>query len=129
METTEPATTAVPEAKVAEESKKEKVNTKALKEQQKAERLRQRQEQATKKKEEDYKKDPNDPCASKFGDLELNRSQSDPELRYAKKFTQVHELDASLAGQDVIVRGRLHGSRPSGKKLVFIVLREQFATV
>ena len=29
----------------------------------------------------------------------------------------------------MIVRGRLHGSRPSGKKLVFIVIRERFSTV
>ena len=39
-----------------------------------------------KKKEEEedlgeYKKDPNDPCAHKFGDLELIRSTVDPEER------------------------------------------------
>jgi hypothetical protein len=76
-----------------------------------------------------FEKDPNDPSASRFGDLELNRSQSDPSKRYDRKFTKVHELDESLAGQEVLVRGRLHGSRATGKKMVFLVVREQFATV
>lgn len=61
--------------------------------------------------------------------MPLNRSQSDPEQRYAKKFTEVHELSEAHVGQEVIVRGRLHASRAAGKKLVFVILRERFATV
>ena len=38
------------------------------------------------------------------------------------------DLDASLNGQEVLVRGRLHTSRATGK-MCFIVVREQFATV
>jgi hypothetical protein len=45
-------------------------------------------EQRNKKVEEvEYVKDPNDPSASKFGELELNRSQSNPDERYNKVFT------------------------------------------
>ena len=78
--------------------------------------------------EEEYKKDPNDPSAHLFGELELNRSQSDPELRYARTFHAVKDIDESLAGQEVLVRGRLHASRGTGK-MCFIVLREQFSTI
>jgi len=77
------------------------------------------------KKEADTK---NDPSAHLFGDRELNRSQGDPELRFTKKFTQVDAIDASLAGQEVIVRARLHNSRGAGK-LTFIVMRQQFSTI
>lgn len=59
----------------------------------------------------------------------MNRSQSNPDTRYAKKFTEVHELNETHVGQEVIIRGRLHSSRAAGKKLVFIVIRERFATV
>lgn len=106
----------------------EKKDSKAEREKKKAERLAARQQKSTADQGE-WKKDPADSCANKFGDLELNRSQSDPELRYAKKFTEVHELDETLAGQVVVIRGRMHSSRPTGKKLVFVVIRERFATV
>ena len=76
--------------------KPEKKDGKAEREAKKAARLAERQGKA--QKEAEYKKDPADPCADKFGDLELNRSQSDPEQRYAKKFTEVHALEESLAG-------------------------------
>lgn len=127
----QPATqeTTIAPTTTTEEGKKEKKNTKAEREAEKQRRLAERQAQASKKKEEEYRKDPNDPCADKFGDRELNRSQSDPAKRYEKKFTEVHELDDSKVGQEVIVSGRLHSSRPAGKKLVFIILRERFATV
>ena len=106
----------------------EKKDSKAEREKKKAERLAARQQKSVGDQQE-WKKDPNDSCAAKFGDCELNRSQSDPELRYAKKYTEVHELDETHAGQEVLIRGRLHSSRAAGKKLVFIVIRERFATV
>jgi hypothetical protein len=106
----------------------DKKDSKAEREKKKAERLAARQQKGQADQSE-WKKDPNDPCAHKFGDCELNRSQSNPEVRYAKKFTEVHELNESHVGQDVIIRGRLHSSRAAGKKLVFIVIRERFATV
>jgi hypothetical protein len=74
-------------------------------------------------------KDESDPCAHKFGDLPLNRSQTDPAKRYDKKFVQVNELEEAHAGQEVIIRGRLHSSRSKSGKLAFIIIRERFATV
>ncbi len=106
----------------------EKKNSKAEREKKKEDARRAREE-ASKKGSQEYKKDPNDPCAHKFGDKELNRSQSDPDQRYARKFHEVHQLDETLAGQEVLVRGRLHNSRATGKKMVFLVLRERFSTV
>jgi len=108
--------------------KGKKAGGQAEKEAKKAERLAKRQEQASKAKPA-YVKDPNDPCADMFGDLPLNRSQSDPEKRYEKKFTQVHELEAAHNGQEVIVRGRLHNFKSKSKKLGFVIIRERFATV
>lgn len=72
--------------------------------------------------------DPNDPCAHKFGNRELNRSQGDPEVRFTKKFTKVEELTAELDGQEVIVRARVHAARAKGK-VCFLVLREVTSTV
>eukprot|EP00347_Sterkiella_histriomuscorum_P010186 403377277 len=102
-----------------------KQNTKHDKEKKKQERLAARQKKTV---EEEYKKDPNDPSAALFGELELNRSQSDPELRYARTFTSVKELTEEHNGQEVLVRARLHATRGTGK-MCFLVVREQFATV
>jgi aspartyl-tRNA synthetase len=99
-----------------------KKGSKADKEAKKKERL------AARQKVEEFKKDPNDPAAHLFGELELNRSQSDPEKRYAKKFTAVKDLEQSLEGQEVLVRARLQTTRDTGKNC-FIILREQFATI
>ena len=38
-------------------------------------------------------KDPNDACADKFGDMELNRSQGDPEIRFNKKYVKLADVD------------------------------------
>ena len=89
-----------------EEKKAEKVNSKHQRELEKAARLAARQK--PKAVEEEYKKDPNDPSAHLFGDLELNRSQSNPENRYARTWTPVKNIDESHNEQEVLVRGRLH---------------------
>ena len=65
------------EAKAAKEAKAKAKKeaaaaNKALKEAKKNERLRKRQEDEAAKNV--FVKDPNDPCAEKFGDLPLNRS-------------------------------------------------------
>ena len=93
---------------------------KAAKEAKKQDRLRARQEEEAKKNA--FVKDPNDPCADKFGDLELNRSQCDPEVRFTKQYTDIEDLDASKVGQDVRVRCRVQNSRAKGK-MCFIVAR------
>ena len=105
--------------------KEEKKNTKLEKELKKKQRMEQRQKKPA---EEEYKKDPNDISAHLFGELELNRSQSNPEQRYERKFIAVKDLTEEHSGAEILVRARLHQSRATGK-LCFIVLREQFATV
>ena len=59
----------------------------SAKEQKKLDRLAKRQAEEAKKNM--FVKDPNDPCADKFGDMELNRSQCDPELRFQRKYVAV----------------------------------------
>lgn len=88
-------TTASTTATTDEQKEQKKQNTKNDKEKKKQERLAKRQQKTT---EEEYKKDPNDISAHLFGELELNRSQSDPEKRYERKFTAVKDLDESLNG-------------------------------
>ena len=73
-------------------------------------------------------KDPNDPCADKFGDQPLNRSEGDPEIRFQKVYTAVKDLDASKADSEVRVRCRVHQIRGKGR-MCFLVLRESYATV
>lgn len=107
-----------------EEKKEEKKDNREAK---KAERLAARQTKVAAQVDEN-KKDPNDPSAAIFGERELNRSQGDPELRFTKKILDVKEVDEKLAGQSIVVRGRLHNSRAKGK-LCFIVIRQQFSTV
>lgn len=109
---------------VVEEKKEEKKDSREAK---KAERLAARQNKVAAQVDEN-KKDPNDPSAALFGERELNRSQGDPELRFTKKILDVKDVDASLDGQSVIVRGRLHNSRAKGK-LCFVVIRQQFSTI
>lgn len=110
-----------------EAKKKAAAEQKAAKEMKKQERLRKRQEEEAKKNE--FVKDPNDPCADKFGDLELNRSQCDPETRFTKQYTKLEQLDASKADQEVRVRCRVHNSRKQGAKMCFVVGREVYSTV
>jgi aspartyl-tRNA synthetase len=78
--------------------------------------------------EEVYVKDPNDSCASKFGDMELIVSACNPEESAKIVYTSVHELTEELDGKTVRVRARLHNSRIKGK-IGFLVLRENFYTV
>jgi len=133
--TTEQATTpATEEEKTPEQLAKEAkakakkeaaAANKAAKEAKKNERLRARQEAEAAKNV--FVKDPNDPCADKFGDRELNRSQCDPEVRFQKVYTAVKDLDATKADQEVRIRCRVHNSRSKGK-MAFIVCREGYAT-
>jgi lysyl-tRNA synthetase class II len=93
----------------------------------KNERLAARQNKGAAQAEEN-KKDPNDPSAALFGERELNKSQGDPELRFTKKWVKIKDIDESIAGQEIIVRGRLHNSRAKGA-LAFFIVREQFSTI
>eukprot|EP01006_Ploeotia_vitrea_P006620 TRINITY_DN14111_c0_g1_i1.p1 TRINITY_DN14111_c0_g1~~TRINITY_DN14111_c0_g1_i1.p1 ORF type:complete len:618 (-),score=127.43 TRINITY_DN14111_c0_g1_i1:164-2017(-) len=60
-----------------------------------------------------------------FGFSPIIRSQT----YGAQKFTEVGALTEDIAGQQVVVRGRLQTQRVSGGKLAFIVLRSSIYTV
>ena len=109
------ATDGAPKAKKEKKEKKPKLS--------KEERMKLKQEQAA-----SNAKDVNDPCADKFGEKPLNRSQCDPQLRFEKKYTEVKDLDSSLADKVVRVRCRVHNSRAKGKTC-FIEGRQGYATV
>ena len=105
-----------------EAKKKAKADAKAAKE---AEKKRKKEEEERKKNT--FVRDPNDPCCDQYGDLPLNRSQCDPELRFTKKYVALKDLDESMVGQEVRVRCRVHNQRGAGNAC-FIVGRESYAT-
>jgi len=47
----------------------------------------------------DYVKDPNDPSAALFGEMELNRSQMPESIRFEKKYTKIQDLKEENVGQ------------------------------
>lgn len=107
---------------------KEEAKPKNARDAAKAERLAKRQKKVAAQVEENIK-DPKDLSAALFGEVELNRSQGDPELRFKKVFTDIKDIDESMVDKEIIVRGRLHNSREQGKTLAFLVLRQQYSTV
>lgn len=121
-----------PDGQMMSKKAYKKLMKKLEKEKKKAENAKKQEQQKKKKDVEEevgeYVKDPNDPCADKFGDLPLNRSEGDPEERHSKKYTKVRELTEALKGQEVTVRARVH--RTTGKGgACFVVLRDTFYTV
>ena len=94
--------------------KMEKEKEKAKK---KAERQAQLAEQAEANQGEDISKD----C---YGDLPLNQSQEKTD----RVWTKVKDLLPGKAGENVLVRGRLHTSRGTGKQC-FVIVRERQFTV
>jgi len=46
--------------------------------------------------------------------MELNRSQGDPKLRFGKTLTNVEDVDESMVGKEVTIRGGLHNARGQG---------------
>ena len=108
----------------AEEKKEAAAGGAAARDAAKAARLAKRQGQ----KKEGAGDQADDISKGLYGERELNRSQGDPEIRHTKKFTEVETVDTALAGQEVIVRARLHKSRGKGK-VIFVVLRHQFSTI
>ena len=92
---------------VVEETKaKEEKGGAKERQKKKEERLAARQKKVQ-EVEEEFKIDPEDPCFGRFGELEINRSQSDPEKRYEVKYTKVKNLDESLDKQEITIVGRL----------------------
>lgn len=77
------------------------------------------------------------PLANNYGDVPLQELQSvnDPqtgkwsEAVNGREWTEVGALNGSLKDQEVLIRGRVHTTRPVGNKLAFVVVRERVSTV
>lgn len=77
------------------------------------------------------------PLANHYGDVPLQELQSvnDPqtgkwsEAVSGREWTEVGALNGSLKDQEVLIRGRVHTTRPVGNKLAFVVVRERVSTV
>ena len=72
-----------------------------------------------------FVKDPNDICADKFGDMELNRSTCDPEIRFKKKYVEIEKINDKHVGKEIRIRGRLHNTRQKGKSS-FMEMRSKY---
>lgn len=52
-----------------------------------------------------------DAYKNNYGDMPINRSQCDPEDRFKKTYVCISDLNESMAGQTVRVRGRAQNTR------------------
>lgn len=102
-----------PDEKPLSKSALKKMEKEKEKAKKKAERQAQLAEQADANATEDFSKD----C---YGNLPLNQSQQ----RTGKVWTRVNELTVKKVGENILVRGRLHTSRGTGKQC-FIILRDK----
>lgn len=84
--------------------------------------------QAKQAKLSEFVKDPNDICAHLFGDLALNKSECDPEIRFTKKYANIVDITEASAGKEVRIRGRLHNSNQKGKSC-FLYIRQGYETI
>lgn len=102
----------------------------AKKEAAKLEKLRRRQElaAATSAAANLSVDDANDPLASNYGDVPLEELQSKTPVD-VNDWTRVESLADSLANRPVLIRGRAQTIRPVGKKMAFLVIRENGFTV
>ncbi|TKR77845.1 hypothetical protein L596_018747 [Steinernema carpocapsae] len=96
-------------------------------------KLKRKQEKEAKKVQNDGAKtgeaeasasDETDSSKGKYGDFVSPRKEIDA----SPKYTEVSELNASLDGREVLVRGRVHNSRAKGKTC-FVVLRAATSSV
>ena len=100
----------------------------AKKEAAKQDKLRRRQEASLATAAAKLAVDDEDPLAGNYGDIPIEELQSKTVVD-AAGWTRVEHLEASLAGKEVLIRGRAQTIRPVGKKMAFLVVRENGFTV
>ncbi|XP_005095117.1 aspartate--tRNA ligase, cytoplasmic [Aplysia californica] len=103
------------------------ISKKALKKQQKdAEKAAKKAEYKKQNTQEGAEQEvqTEDQSAGRYGNLPLNQSQE----RLDRRLYKVNELQPSISGQKIWVRGRLHTCRSKGKQC-FFVIRQQKWTV
>jgi len=94
-----------------------KLEKEKLKAEKKAEKKAQQDEVTAASETEDFAKD-------KYGDLPLINSS----VKTDRKWIDVQELDLNKKGERVLIRGRLHTSRATGKQC-FVMIRQRNFTV
>ncbi|GLU18125.1 hypothetical protein SLE2022_344420 [Rubroshorea leprosula] len=116
----------------------QQVSKKAAKKQAaKEEKMRRRQEHALSSSAASLSIDEEDPHSHNYGDVLLQelKSCSDPEAGNwsrainGKEWTEVFALTDKLKDTEVLIRGRVHTTRPVSKKMAFLVVREKGFTV
>ncbi|KAE9606356.1 putative aspartate--tRNA ligase [Lupinus albus] len=98
----------------------------AKKEAAKQEKLRRKQEYAA--LSSTAVNDDNDPLGANYGDIPLVELQSKTPVD-VNRWSRVEWLETSMEGKNVMIRGRVQTIRPVGKKMVFLVIRENGYTV
>ncbi|TKY58039.1 Aspartate--tRNA ligase 2 [Spatholobus suberectus] len=98
----------------------------AKKEAAKQDKLRRRQEIAA--ATANLSVDEADPLGGNYGDVPLVELQSKTAADVGE-WTRVEALDGALENQAVLIRGRAQAIRPVGKKMAFLVIRENGFTV
>ncbi|CAL0317474.1 unnamed protein product [Lupinus luteus] len=98
----------------------------AKKETAKQEKLRRKQESAA--PSSTAVSDDTDPLGANYGDIPLVELQSKTPVD-VNTWTRVESLETSMEGKNVMIRGRVQTIRPVGKKMVFLVIRENGYTV
>ncbi|EPZ32107.1 Aminoacyl-tRNA synthetase, class II (D/K/N)-like domain-containing protein [Rozella allomycis CSF55] len=103
----------------------EKVSKKALKKLEKErEKERRKAETAARLEAEKIAREENDVSAGKYGTLEMINSSA----KSGRKWTAINNLTLEMTEKSVLIRGRLHNSRMTGKQ-TFMVLRGNCETV
>ncbi|XP_065881053.1 aspartate--tRNA ligase 2, cytoplasmic-like [Euphorbia lathyris] len=101
----------------------------AKKEAAKQEKLRRRQEAALASATTSLTvEDKEDPLAANYGDVPLSELQSKEEADLSH-WTRVGDLNEDLKDKEVLIRGRAQTTRPVGKKMAFVVIRQRGFTV
>jgi nondiscriminating aspartyl-tRNA synthetase len=114
------------ETKPVDTSEKGESKKAAKKEAKKAEKAAKKAEHKVgKDQSQNTATEENDVSVGKYGNLPLIQSSN---KNLDRTFTYVKDLDKSLSGKDIWVRGRLHAVRARGKQC-FIVLRQREFTV
>lgn len=72
--------------------------------------------------------DAEDPLAANYGDIPLVELQSKTSVD-VNDWTRVEAIDGSMGNRQVQIRGRVQTIRPVGKKMAFLVIRENGFTV
>ncbi|CAN1234515.1 Aspartate--tRNA ligase 2, cytoplasmic [Linum perenne] len=67
--------------------------------------------------------------AGHYGDVPLKDLQSPEEVNPSSRRTNVWELNDDLNEKEVSIRGYAHSVRPVGKKMAFVVVRQEGCTV